>query len=133
MIAAPGILALLGRRGRPGLYLPAAVVLVPLSFISFALVTLPLLIPAWLLARSAARALSRRDLIRAVAATVAVLAVLFAALLALFVHQDPREWTEGSTTWGTSDVTTPIEALASTALTAAAIGLGYAIAPHHHD
>src|SRR6266542_4038791 len=41
----PGVLALLGRR-RPSLYLAAGVVGIPLSFISLAGVTLPLLIPS---------------------------------------------------------------------------------------
>ena len=49
--AAPGVLALLSVHDRPALVLPAAVLLVPMSFISFALVTLPLLVPACMLFR----------------------------------------------------------------------------------
>lgn len=36
VIAAPGILALLSLRQRPAMALPAALVLIPLSFLSFA-------------------------------------------------------------------------------------------------
>jgi hypothetical protein len=61
LIAASGILALLSLRHRPALLLPAAVLLVPLSFLSFALVTLPLLIPAALLFRTFARAAEPRS------------------------------------------------------------------------
>src|SRR5262245_5160327 len=49
VLAAPGLLALLGRAGRPSLLIVAGVALAPLSFLSFAGVLLPLLIPAGLL------------------------------------------------------------------------------------
>jgi hypothetical protein len=65
VVAAPGLLALLALSGRPVLLLPAATVLVPLSFLSFAGVALPLLIPAALLfvaygRRSSAQRVRRR-------------------------------------------------------------------------
>lgn len=56
LVSAPGVMVLIGgRAGRPGMLLPAAIALVPLSFISFALVTLPLLIPSVLLFRVVVR------------------------------------------------------------------------------
>ena len=46
VIAAPGVLAILSLSDRPALLLPAATVLIPVSFLSFAGVLLPLLVLA---------------------------------------------------------------------------------------
>ena len=127
IVAAPGVLALLARHDRPALLLPAAVVLIPLSFLSFALVTLPLLIPAVMLFLDYARR-SRKHPIgwkRATAVTVLVLALLVAALLALVVLQDPREYTTATARYGTSDVITAAEALVSLALVAVSLLVGW--------
>lgn len=130
IVAAPGVLALLARHDRPALLLPAAVVLVPLSFLSFALVTLPLLIPAVMLFVDYARRKRVHPIgwLRATAVTVLVLAMLLAALLALFVHQDPREYTTATAGYGTSDVITAAEALLSLALVGGALGVGWTLA-----
>ncbi|MGH9042624.1 MAG: hypothetical protein ACRDZ3_20610 [Acidimicrobiia bacterium] len=129
VIAAPGLLALLARRDRPALLLPAAIVLVPLSFLSFSLVTLPLLIPAFLLLRAGARATSGGSCGRVAANTVVVLVLLVAALVVLFAHQDPREFETATASYGTSDVVTYLEAGLSLVLTAMAAGAGWWTAP----
>ena len=130
IVAAPGVLALLARYDRPALLLPAGVVLIPLSFLSFALVTLPLLIPAVMLFVDYARR-SRTHPVgwkRATAVTVLVLALLVGALLALVVHQDPREYTTATASYGTSDVITAAEALVSLALVGAALAMAWVLA-----
>jgi hypothetical protein len=135
IVAAPGVLALLARHDRPALLLPAAVVLVPLSFLSFALVTLPLLIPAVLLFVDYARRSQTRPIggLRATALTILVLGLLVAALLALLVHQDPREYTTATAGYGTSDVITAAEALLSLALVGSSLVVGWTLAaPRRH-
>lgn len=127
VVAAPGLLALLALVGRPGLLLPAATVLVPLSFLSFAGVTLPLLIPAALLfvaygRRSSAQPVRHRG---APLVTAGVLALLVAAGAALFVHDDPREYTTATVSGSTSDVLTIAESLISLVLAATALAVGW--------
>jgi hypothetical protein len=129
LIAAPGILALLSLRHRPALLLPAAVLLVPLSFLSFALVTLPLLIPAALLFRAFARAAEPGSGWSVAANTIVVLALLVGAFVALFAHDDPREFKTDTAGYGTSDVITYGEAAFSLALTALAAGIGWRYSP----
>jgi hypothetical protein len=128
VFAAPGVLALLAEPDRPGLLLPAACLLVPLSFVSFALVTLPLLIPAFMLFRAYARAASPGHGWRTVATTAAVLALLVAATIALFARDDPREWVTERSVYSTSDVVTYAEAALSLGLTLTAIAAGHALA-----
>jgi len=129
VIAAPGVLALLALRDRPALLLPAAMLLVPLSFLSFALVTLPLLIPAFLLVRGFARADLGHPGWRVAATTIGVLALLIAAMAALFVHDDPRHYTTDTGDYSTSDIVTYIEATLSLALTATAIAIAWRLNP----
>lgn len=148
VVAAPGVLAQLAyRRDQPALLLPAAAILVPLSFISFALVTLPLLIPAFLLTKVWVRSPSVQRRLGASLLYAAVTTVLLlGALAVLFAHQDPRSWdvsADGTVTtstteitsgraeagesvggYGTSDIVTYGEALASLTLTGSAIALG---------
>ena len=121
--AAPGVLALLSVHDRPALALPAALLLVPLSFISFALVTLPLLIPAVLLFRRYLRAPNRTG--RDAATTVAVALLLVAAGLALFAHEDPRSWTTATGGGSTSDVVTYAEAAVAVGLAVVAVAGGW--------
>jgi len=134
VLAAPGILVLLSRRDRPAMRLPAAVVVIPSSFLSFALVTLPLLVPAVMLLIGYRRRSRTRPIgwLRATALTIAVLGSLVAALVALFVHQDPRSWTattgQGVEYHSVSDVITAMEALVSLALVVAALGAGWVLA-----
>jgi hypothetical protein len=121
-VAAPGLLAILAvLTDRPGLLLPAALVLVPLSMLSFAGVLLPLLIPAWLLFREWARRGTGSDVVVA----AAVVALLFVAVWALlFAHEDPRSWTTATGGGSTSDVVTYAESAVSLALVAGALVLG---------
>ena len=130
VVAAPGVLAMLALKERPVLLLPAAIVLIPLSLLSFALVTLPLMIPAAMFfvgygRRSADRA---SPVGTAVGTTLAVLIKLVAAVVVLFVHEDPRSWSTATGGGSTSDVITFAESLPSLLLTAAAIGAGWALA-----
>ena len=126
-VMATGALALLALRERAVLMLPAVVVLVPMSFLSFALVTLPLLVPAVMLAigyRRRSRVESMSGPQAAVTLWVVVL-FLIAAVGALLVHQDPREYTTPTSSGGTSDIITTVEALISLALTATGLAAGW--------
>jgi hypothetical protein len=129
VIATPGVLALLALRDRPALLLPAAALLVPLSFLSFALVTLPLLIPAVLLARAFARAAPDGASVRTAITTLLVLALLATALLTLFIHDDSRQFTTATASYSTSDVITYWEAARSMTFSAAAVVVGWHLSP----
>jgi hypothetical protein len=134
VLAAPGVLALLGRAGRPSLLVAAGVMLAPLSFLSFAGVLLPLLIPAVLLVVAGARRLGRDTATgTAPCAPVwvtiwALVVVIGAAVLALFAHQDPRSWSSATAEGSTSDVITFGESLLSLWLVALALWLGWYLA-----
>ena len=130
IVAVPGVLALLGLRDRPALLLPAAIVLVPLSFLSFAGVTLPLLIPAAMLFVAYGRRSPNRFASPGQAAltTVFVLALLVAAVAALLVHPDPRTYSTANGSGSTSDVITVVESLSALALAAAAVVGGWWLA-----
>jgi hypothetical protein len=123
LVAAPGVLAVLALDERPALLLPAATILVPLSFLSFAGVLLPLLVPAVLLFVAYGRrsAVHRTSALRTAATLAWVLVLLVAAGVALFVHPDPRSYATRFEQGSTSDVITPVEALVSLGLVAAAI------------
>jgi hypothetical protein len=134
-VAAPGVLAVLALDSRPALLLPAAIVLVPLSFLSFALVTLPLLIPAgMLLVGYGRRSVGQPPPVgSAVGTCAAVLLTLAAAVVVLFVHQDPRSYTTATGGGSTSDVITFAESLFSLALTAAAVAVAWALSAPRRD
>lgn len=129
-VAVPGILVLLGLHDRPALLLPAAAALVPLSFLSFAGVTLPLLIPAAMLFVAYGRRTSGRPAPPGTAAltTTFVLALLVAAVAALLSHPDPRSYSTGDGSGSTSDVITGVESLVALVLAAAAVVGGWWIA-----
>lgn len=131
VVAAPGVLALLALRERPGLLLPAATALLPLAFSSFSGVTLPLLVPAVMLfvayrRRSSTHRAARG---RAVLATASVLAFLLAAVVALFLHDDPRQWSSADGGGSTGDVITVGESLISLWLTVGAVATGWLLVP----
>jgi hypothetical protein len=133
VVAAPGLLALLGLRRRAVLWLPAAMAAVPLAFLSFAGLTLPLLALAVVLVVVWIRHPGTHAgfLIHPVVVTAVVVVLLFAAALALFVHEDPASWTTTSdgvvTTGGTSDIVTNQEALISLGCTALALAVGWTL------
>jgi len=130
VIAAPGVLAFLALHDRPALLLPATLLLIPLSFISFALVTLPLLIPAFLMFRTYVRAAPKGSSGRAAVTTTAVLLLLVAALVALFANEDAREYVTDTAVYGTSDIVTYAEAALSLALTLTGIVVGWWATAH---
>ena len=129
VMAAPGLLALLSLADRPALLLPAGVLLVPLSFVSFAGVTLPLLVPAVMLLVAYGRRCSGHTYPGQAGVCVVVVVVLvLAAFLALFANDDPRRYSTPTGGGSTSDVITVAESLGSLALTAAALGAGWFLA-----
>lgn len=129
VVATPGVLALLALADRPALLLAAGTVLVPLSFLSFAGVTLPLLIPAAMLFVAYGRRSSMQPIRRGQTAltTAAVLALLVAAVAALFVHQDPRQYSTPTESGSTSDVITVAESLISLALVTTALAVSWVL------
>lgn len=130
VIAAPGALGLLSLADRPALLLPAGVLLIPLSFVSFAGVTLPLLVPAVMLLVAYGRRSSGQVAYPGQAAVCVVVAVVLvvAAFLALFAHDDPRRYSSATEGGSTSDVVTLTEASISLALTATAVGASWLLA-----
>ena len=108
VVAAPGVLAVLALWDRPALLLPAATVLVPVSFLSFAGILLPLLVPAVLLFVAYGRrsALRPGPPVRTAATLAWVQVLLMAAVAALLVHQDPRAYVTELEQGSTSDVVT---------------------------
>jgi hypothetical protein len=132
IVLAPALLALASARRRAILLLPAATVLLPVSILSFAGVLLPVLIPAVLLLVALA---TRWDglpcgVVRGLSAVTVVVWLLGAAVAALIVHQDPRDYTspDGRSSAGTTNVITVTEASISIGLVALAIGLGWLLA-----
>lgn len=135
IVAAPGVMALLAARGRPALLLPAGIVLIPLSFLSFALVTLPLLIPAVLFLDAYGRRSARAPKPRGTRAGTAlvVMILLVAAVVVLLAHQDPRSYTTATGGGSVSDVITYLEAMGALALSAAAVAVGWLLAAPGED
>jgi hypothetical protein len=129
VVAVPGILALLAQVDRPWLLMPAAILLFPLSILSFVL--LPLLIAAALLLVSFGRRSTGRTTQggRAALMTLTVIVLLTAAAVTLFVHEDPRSYTTATGGGSTSDVITMAESLISLSLSSAAIAAGWLLAP----
>ena len=130
VVAAPGVLAVLALWDRPALLLPAALVLVPVSFLSFAGILLPLLAPAVLLCVAYGRrsALQPGRPVRTAATLAWVQVLLVAAVAALLVHQDPRSYATPVEQGSTGDVVTVAEALVSLALVGTALVGGWALA-----
>ncbi|MDQ3645678.1 MAG: hypothetical protein M3345_01940 [Actinomycetota bacterium] len=93
VLAAPSLLALVGARGRSTLLLAAGLMYIPLSFISFALVTLPLLISG-VLFLMAYEPGPKPVAPRVAIVGVVVLAVMGALVALWFGPDDPRCWTE---------------------------------------
>jgi hypothetical protein len=127
LFGAPGVLVLLGLRGRPSLLLAVGLVLVPLSLLSFAGVLLPLLIPAaFLLVAYGRRAVAGpQPRVPAGITAVTVVALLVGSAMALFLHQDPREYETPTYSEGTSDVVTGFEGGVMIGLAALAVGVGW--------
>jgi hypothetical protein len=118
---AAGVLAIAGLAGRPWLTAAAGIALVPMSSVSFAGVTLPLLVPAGIFLMHAVRARGRWGP-AAVAQTCAAAVGVVAALVLLFVHEDPASWETATGGGSTSDIVTARESLRSLALLALVLG-----------
>lgn len=129
LVAAPGVLALLGLRDRSGLWLSAGVAAFPLAFLSFAGLTLPLLPLAVIFAVGWIRHPGpyAGSVGHAVAVAVLVVILLFGAAVALFVSDDPASWTTATGGGSTSDIITNREALLSLACTMLALGTGWTL------
>ena len=130
VLAVPGVLALLSLADRPALLLPAGILLVPLSFVSFAGVTLPLLIPAVMLLVAYGRRSSGHGAYPGQAAlcVVVVVVLVVAAFLVLFANDDPRQYSTRTGGGSTSDVITVAEASSSLALSGIAIAASWLLA-----
>jgi hypothetical protein len=129
LVAAPGVLALLGLRDRAGLWLPAGLAAFPLAFLSFAGLTLPLLplaavfVVAWVRhPRSHASAVVHPAVVAPLVVTL-----LLGATVALFISDDPASWTTSTGGGSTSDVITNREALLSLACTMLALVTGWTL------
>lgn len=129
LVAAPGLLALLGLRDRAGLWLPAGLAAFPLAFLSFAGLTLPLLplglviVVAWV-RHPGSHAGSRAH---PGVVTPLVVSLLLGAAAVPFISDDPASWTTATGGGSTSDVITNGEALASLACTALALMAGWTL------
>jgi hypothetical protein len=137
VVLAPALLALASARRRAILLLPGAIVLLPVSMLSFTGVLLPVVIPAILLMVALA---TRWDglpcgIVRGSSAVTVVVWLLGAAVAALIVHSDPRDHTspDGRSSASTTDVITLAEASISIGLVALAIGVGWLLATPRRD
>jgi hypothetical protein len=130
VIAAPGVLTLIGLRDRPHLWLAAAIAALPLAFLSFAGLAFPL-VPAAVVLGYAWSKRGVLDGARSLAPPVVLvplLAVLqLAAAAALFLDDDPASWTTAEGGGSTSDVITEGEALVSLAVIAGLLVAGWVL------
>ncbi|HEV7759101.1 MAG TPA: hypothetical protein VGO78_08935 [Acidimicrobiales bacterium] len=129
VVAAPGVLALLGLRDRPGLWLPAGLAALPLAFLSFAGLALPLVPVAVVLVMAWVRHPGSHSgtVVHPGVVTPLVVVLLVGAAVALFVSEDPASWTTATGGGSTSDVITDREALLSLACTMLALVAGWTL------
>lgn len=122
---APAALALIGdRTGRPWLTVAAGMALMPLSLIAFSGVTLPLLIPAFVIVRAGIRASVHWTLATFSVALVSSLVMVASVVVLLFGQQDPASWQYADGSGGsTSDIITTAEAARTLALLGALVVL----------
>lgn len=113
VIATPGVLALMGLRDRPDLWLAAAIAALPLAFLSFAGVAFPLAPVAVVLWYAWAKhgVLDwARPLVPAGVLVPLLVILQLGAAVALFLSDDPASWTTADGGGSTSDVITNGEA-----------------------
>jgi hypothetical protein len=124
VVAAPGLLALLGLQGRPWLLTAAGVLLLPMCFLSFSFLFFPLLVPAVIfLTVAIVRPRGRpRPWAQCAAAVLSALFVV-GAIVSLFAHEDPAERNTPTSSAFVSDVITMQEALTSLGFFVAAIAV----------
>jgi hypothetical protein len=129
LVAAPGVLGLLGLRDRAALWLPAGLAAFPLAFLSFAGLTLPLLplavifVVAWVRHPGSHGA----TVVHPGAVAPLIVILLLGAAVALFLSDDPASWTTATGGGSTSDVITDREALLSLACTMLALVTGWTL------
>jgi hypothetical protein len=134
LVAAPGVLVLLGLRDRAALWLPAGLTAFPLAFLSFAGLTLPLLplavifVVAWIRHPGSHVA----SVVHPAAVAPLVVILLLGAAVALFISDDPASWTTATGGGSTSDVITNREALLSLACTMLALVTGWTLTRARH-
>ena len=121
LVAAPGVLGLLGLRDRAALWLPAGLAAFPLAFFSFAGLTLPLLPLAVIFVVAWIRHPGSASVVHPAAVAPLVVILLLGAAVALFISDDPASWTTATGGGSTSDVITNREALLSLACTMLAL------------
>jgi hypothetical protein len=136
LIAAPGLLALLGNDRRPWVLGAAGLILLPMCFLSFSFLFFPLLVPAAMFFTVAvSRPRDRpRPWAQSIAAIVAVVFVV-AAAVSLWAHQDAVTSTSSTSSTGSSsasDVITRQEALTALGFLVAAFVVA-ALAPRDGD
>jgi hypothetical protein len=124
VVATPAVLALVGSHDRPWLLAAAAVLLVPMCFLSFSFLFFPLIVPS-VLFLSDAITRPRPEPRRVAQCTGAVLSALFviAAVLSLFAHTDAVSWSTATQSGTASDVITSTEALTAVGFLVAAVAI----------
>jgi hypothetical protein len=129
VVAGPGLVALLGLRRRAALWLPAGIAAMPLAFLSFAGVTLPLFPAGIVLVATWARRPEQPTAkpAKAIVTTATVVFLLLVAAAALFISEDPASWTTPTESGATSDIVTNREAMLSLTSLAMALGAGWAL------
>jgi hypothetical protein len=128
VIATPGVLALMGLRDRPHLWLAAAMAALPLAFLSFAGLAFPLAPVALVLwyAWSKHGVLDGARPFVPPGVLVPFLVILqLVAAAALFLSDDPASWTTADGGGSTSDVITNGEAVLGLGAIAALLVVGW--------
>ena len=128
VIAAPGVLALMGLGDRPQLWLAAGIAALPLAFLSFAGLALPLAPVALILTYAWARhgvLDGARPLVPPGVLVPLLVLLQLAAAAALFLSDDPASWTTADGGGSTSDVITNGEGTLSLAITTALLVAGW--------
>jgi hypothetical protein len=124
VIAAPAVVAVIGFQKRPWVLGAAGVVQIPMAFLSFSFLFVPLWIPAVLFITQATLAppSTNRSRWQPIAAAASLL-FLFAAPWCLIVHQDPASWTmpNGGSGYSSNIITAAESALACVCIAAAIV------------
>ena len=95
LVCLPAVIALVARKTRPGLFVLAGVLGLPLSLISLAGATLPLLIPSALYLLAAGR-YGRATRVHPAVIALFVALMTAASIGSLYVHRDPVCWTRAT-------------------------------------
>ena len=128
LIAAPGVLALMAMRRRPALYLAAAILYVPISFLSMAGITLPLLFVGAMALVAHSRHGDESLTVVPAPLTAIVLLIINVATWGAMVFNgsdDPRCSSTATSTTCTSDIVTTSEALLGLAGVALILAAGW--------